>query len=872
MSGTAPTSTNQLLEAALTYARRGWRVLPLHTPIWKSPTIVAQYKDDPPGPYCSCGKTSCGAIGKHPRTGHGVKDATVNETQIRQWWKQWPNANVGIATGEESGIVVLDIDPRNGGKDSDLPGVNTLHALWCASGGGGTHIYIKARTAFPKKPNFPSPGIDFQADKAYVIAPPSLHVSGERYLWYGQHEQLPEEDNPQTPSEHIWQQWVTQYSSPRSPLSAAPPPSDPGSDDVVMWMHEESVGTGRDAARVQVERALAKADADGWNNAGFGLATQLRDLGLPIEEARAYMTDYQRSLASRDEMKRSGRSEGYTWEAARKSLESAYNGERREPPQRPTSAYTVDPASIRPLTDKYGQLNELGKSHLAALRTSGQGGGAGSEGGEGEVDEIDASIPLTDYGNAQRFVAAVTGTMIYCPEWGSWLYWDGRRWKKDDTGEALRQGQKVARAFLRWAEKKVNAATKALALDKDNVEAKEALKGAKKTLDHAKQWERTRSLGAMLDQAQVFSQVVVKASELDTHTDLLCCPNGVVDLRTGVLRPHDPALKMTKLTEAEYDEELVFRVLARGEGADFAEWGPFVQYALADQADPESGDLREFVQRAGGYAITGETSEEVMFFVHGFSRTGKSTFVSAFKGALGNEYTTTADIETFLAKGGGTVRPDIARLAGDLRAVFSIEVAEGEKLAQGVIKQVTGRDMMTARHLYQSAFEFLPHFKLFLIANDPPIAPYTDTAFWNRMRTIPWNNVVTVEDHGLKHRLTHDPVNRRAVLAWLVLGAIAWYKQGLGLPKAVSEATALYRDEQNPLAAFVAECCDLGPDYECSVNDLRDAYQFWADENRIRRPIHPNNFGRVLTTMLKLAPAMRDGSREWVRKGIKVKE
>lgn len=166
MSDPAPT-----LEAALAYARRGWPVLPLHT-----------VRDG----RCFCGRSACTSPGKHPRTEHGAKDATTDETIIRQWWTRWPDANIGIATGGGSGLVVVDVDPRNGGDDS-LDALERQHGalpqtVEALTGGGGRHILF----AHPGKriKNGPiAPGVDLKADGGYIVAPPSLHASGRAYTW-----------------------------------------------------------------------------------------------------------------------------------------------------------------------------------------------------------------------------------------------------------------------------------------------------------------------------------------------------------------------------------------------------------------------------------------------------------------------------------------------------------------------------------------------------------------------------------------------------------------------------------------------------------------------------------------------------------------
>ena len=161
-----------ILEATLSYARRGWHVIPLHTPV---------------NGRCSCGKTDCQHIGKHPRTMNGLKDASTDEATIKEWWTAWPSANIGLVAGEGSGIAVLDIDTDKGGEDSwadllDEYGVypETVEAI---TGGGGRHIIFKHPGCFVKSINGFRPGLDSKADGGYIVAPPSLHKSGRRYQW-----------------------------------------------------------------------------------------------------------------------------------------------------------------------------------------------------------------------------------------------------------------------------------------------------------------------------------------------------------------------------------------------------------------------------------------------------------------------------------------------------------------------------------------------------------------------------------------------------------------------------------------------------------------------------------------------------------------
>lgn len=157
--------------AALDYARRGWRVFPCHAPS---------------GGACSCGAgDACASPAKHPRTRHGLHDASADEAVVSRWWRRWPAANVGIRTG--AGLVVLDIDPAHGGEEA-LAGLEAAHGplpatLAVRTGGAGLHLYFLHDAALRNSAGALGPGLDVRGDGGYVIAPPSWHASGSPYRW-----------------------------------------------------------------------------------------------------------------------------------------------------------------------------------------------------------------------------------------------------------------------------------------------------------------------------------------------------------------------------------------------------------------------------------------------------------------------------------------------------------------------------------------------------------------------------------------------------------------------------------------------------------------------------------------------------------------
>lgn len=158
--------------SALIYAQTfGWRVFPLH------------HNDD--AGMCSCGNAECGGPGKHPRTPRGCLDASADPKRVREWWTRWPEANVGVATGQ--GLVVIDIDPRSGGDDGLVDLRRTLgeipHTVECLTGGGGRHLYLRVDADVRNSASVLAPGVDVRGEGGYVVAPPSSHESGGVYAW-----------------------------------------------------------------------------------------------------------------------------------------------------------------------------------------------------------------------------------------------------------------------------------------------------------------------------------------------------------------------------------------------------------------------------------------------------------------------------------------------------------------------------------------------------------------------------------------------------------------------------------------------------------------------------------------------------------------
>jgi putative DNA primase/helicase len=438
--------------------------------------------------------------------------------------------------------------------------------------------------------------------------------------------------------------------------------------------------------------------------------------------------------------------------------------------------------------------------------------------------------PHTDYGNAERLAARHGHDLRYCHPWGQWLVWDGRRWCPDDTGEIVRRAKDTVRALYAEAAAIVN---------------EELRKAVAAWARSSESWFRLKT---MVHLAQSEPGLFVRPEQLDADPWLLNVANGTLDLRTGALRPHDPADLLTRLAPVAYDPQ-----------AAAPTWEAFLERILAG-----SRELIEFLQRAVGYALTGDTREQVLFILYGTGANGKSTLLAALAGMLG-DYAQHTPGETLLSRRPGCVPNDVARLRG-ARLVMAVEAEENERLAESLVKQMTGGDPLTARFLHHEWFEFTPDFKLFLATNHNPLIRGTDLAIWRRIRRIPF--AVTIpeaeQDRTLSDRLRAE---LPGILAWAVRGCLAWQRDGLGLPPEVQCATADYRLEMDVLANFLEDCCLQKPAAQVAVQALYQAYTGWCQANG-EPPLAKRTFGCRLKDRGFQPHRGAAGTRTWLGIGL----
>lgn len=440
-------------------------------------------------------------------------------------------------------------------------------------------------------------------------------------------------------------------------------------------------------------------------------------------------------------------------------------------------------------------------------------GGVNSEGALAQVVDIDehrlevtATVTLTDTGNADLLVEAWGARLRYCPDSGKWLSWASTRWRTStDGGEAMTAARKV-------------------------VEAIEVEKGDKETAKHKIRSLGRRSLENMVALAKCNPSMRVTLGELDANPYELNTPSGVVDLRTGELSAHTPEGWHTKQTGAAYDA-----------AAEAPRWAAFLRRTFGGDRE-----MVAYMQRLAGYTAIGEVTHHVLPFLFGGGSNGKSVFMEVLAGVLG-DYAISAPAN-FLLAGRDRHETEIARLHG-ARLVVCSEVNQGSKFDEAKVKLLTGGDTLTGRYMRADFFDFTPTHSLFLMGNHKPEVEGGGTSFWRRLQVIPFR--FTVPEHERVEGLQTTLVEQEgaAILAWVVAGARTVIEKGLDAPEGVRTATAEYAEQEDALARFLSECCEID-------NDGRDttlalvvgrSFQLWAFANG-EKELSSTKLGRELTT------------------------
>lgn len=429
----------------------------------------------------------------------------------------------------------------------------------------------------------------------------------------------------------------------------------------------------------------------------------------------------------------------------------------------------------------------------------------------------------TDQANANRLRAAFGGMVIVAA--GRWYTWNGRQWVTDES-DVYRYGCRLSQIIGDESKAWRGQGEALLASDPADAEGKRKLKIAEALGKWAGKSEMKGTIEAAIGLLR--KMLTVDVSVLDRDPFALNCLNGVVDLRTGALRPHSADEFITKLVPVRYDARAVCST-----------W---------DRALSEIMGGRErvvaFARRWFGYCLTGDTREQC-FVVHwGGGRNGKSTILDMMAETMG-DYADAAPPGLLVASRGERHPTEIASLFNK-RMVTAHESGEAVVLREDFVKQATGGDKISARFMREDFFTFSPTHKIQLLTNHKPQVKGQDEGIWGRVRMLPYTESFGSEEEvqaGARTRVRDTALLDRlrgeveGVLAWRVRGAVEWFAGGLAPPEEVKAASSAYRMEQDRVGQFVAECCEIGVEWSEALTDgmggLYPAYVSWCKDGGV---------------------------------------
>lgn len=401
-----------------------------------------------------------------------------------------------------------------------------------------------------------------------------------------------------------------------------------------------------------------------------------------------------------------------------------------------------------------------------------------------------------DTGNADRFIDRYGNLYKYSYIANKFYIYDGMKWKIDDKG-----------SIRKLIDEMIESIKNEKVLHSEDVTEEEAREVFQKF------YKKTRGTQAKKNiMNELMHRRPATPDDFDRDDMLINVANGYIDLTSRELYKHDINKMFSQITNTDYTEKMQPAV-----------WLDFLNDIFAGDQE-----VIRYIQKALGYSLTGSTREQIMFILFGKGRNGKSIFVEVISEILG-DYSNNMQAKSLMVKKNDNVNTDIARLS-KARFVTSSEPNEGFRFDEGLIKQLTGGDKVTARFLYAEEFEYTPKFKIWVSTNHKPIIRGTDDGIWRRLVLIPFDVQIPEEkvDKDLKYKLLREAP---AILNWMAEGAYMWMQEGLEMPDKLKAASKAYRTEMDVIEQFIEDECKRVDDGKEKANELYELYKQWANNN-----------------------------------------
>lgn len=730
-----------------------------------------------------------GKVQKIPtRRGWTQAGALRGQSEVAEWWVNSPNDIPGVVTGAESGVWVLDVDPRNGGSDS-LARLDSVGALGqtfrVTTPQGGWHFYFTwppgwGADAIGSRPLEGYAGLDIKGAGGFAAAPGAIVQVADFFGAY---------QAPLGPSRVLnapdWLLEIVRGGGTSRGWSGAD-----GED----WSAQDGTEEG-DRVWLESEQYRLRQVPPGNQHTEFiRFVFQMRVRGMRMVDALEWASRICASFSC---------AEGREPWSDRDALDEVRRTWQRVAPS------SVD-AQLK------GWADQVAEKVPSPPPPSGGGESESAQPAPPSLPpptasaRVDGEPPRAigpDDENAQDLRMFANERLLWVAG-GDWLVWNGLRWDKDDSlvrHEIVRElGHKlVARA------------------------------GSGECGEDERQWlvKRYQRLGTVGGRDTCLNYArdlfAISAASLDADVWALNTPGGLADLRSGTIRPAMPKDLVTQITK-----------YAVTEGATDEVWDRVLRERVPDPDD------QAWLQRWMGYCLTGLTTEKAILAMHGPANTGKSTVTEPFGRALGT-YAVSWDADTIVANSNVNRQEALYRARG-ARLVTVNEMKAGTRLDEGVIKGATGGDTIVGRALYQGSIEYRPQFKLWVHTNHVPNA--RDDALLARMLFFGMHQQLDrdLRDPGIKTWLEESEEAGAAVLWWAVRGLHQLQTRGLGRPKHSDQEVEDHALRSDPVRRFISEClAQCSSDHATPWDIIVQAYHAWCAAEQLK-PMGTTTFTHAL--------------------------
>ena len=657
---------------------------------------------------------------KRPLQDGGFYNATTDVDKIKAYWKQWPDANIGI---RPIGFIILDIDnhdPNKNGfetikeweqENEPLPITPTV-----LTGSGGEQRYFKTDNPLLTKGENIGPGIDYRGSLGYGILPPSVHPNGNLYEW----------DAGSLPSE--------------TPMA-----------DLPKWLEQKLLSATANQNSNTTIQEIPEVLESGERNAHlFRIGCGFRSKGMTEDEIYSALL--------------------------------AVNNSRCKPGLSKNEIRSISKSCIKYQKGKLPNISETKSGIFSPPKD------------------------FSDAGNAESFASFVKENLLWCDALG-WLVWNGKNWETNE--------HKATRLAINFAQTMLKDALKQYSQEVETNKQSEELvipDNIKQYLSHAKKSRSAVSIQRFLALSK--SYLNIKAEKLDSEWWNINTDAGIIDLRTGEIKPHDPKALCTKIapySPSSEDEKL---------------WLDFLN--LVTNQDP---DLQSYLKvKIGSYAY-GKIHYEGVEFAVGNGRNGKSTLYNAISKILG-DYAGGIDsiVLTTDRQNRGAA---LATLRGK-RLVICGELEEGQRLSVQTLKRIASTDPLTIEEKFRQPETIQPSHHIVLFSNFLPKVGSTDDGTWRRLSVIPFNAIMPAGNAEIPDYASElaDKAGG-AILAWIIEGAKQFYQSGyhITLPDSIIEATNDYKQREDWLKNYLMERCIRDPNARVKCSELYNDYKSYAISN-----------------------------------------